>query len=384
MMFKVLILLVISLCRAQISLPPPLSTGAPGPPPSLPGGIPSRPPPGGSGSAPPTTAPSAATPPRAGLPGVPTVPDRNYVCVPVGTCASSNNDNVIDPRIVSPTQPLCPAGQEACYNGQTGGPQCGIRYVGSVSQENGIASAGAYPWQAYVLNQTGYTGSGVLLDRFHVLTAAHKVDQNQGTPGNIRVIMGVYNPANMTGTQNFIARDVTIHPNYNSRTLWNDIAVVRLSSPVRLGFQSTIGVACTPNQNQSFVNQRCMVSGWGQSAWEANDAPTTPQKQASVPIVSYQTCRASMLNLLGTNTDVYLDPAGEICAGGETQLDACTQDGGAPMVCIDSGGKFSVAGLVIWGKKCGMQGVYGVYVNVPFYKTWIDNTIRSFNQKYGS
>lgn len=69
-----------------------------------------------------------------------------------------------------------------------------------------------------------------------------------------------------------------------------------------------------------------MVAGWGQTQFMANDAPTAPQKQVTVPIVDYATCRASMAGptVLGTNVDVYLDPNGEFCAGGVASRDACT------------------------------------------------------------
>lgn len=69
-----------------------------------------------------------------------------------------------------------------------------------------------------------------------------------------------------------------------------------------------------------------MVSGWGQTAFTLYDAPTNPQKQVNVGIVPYNVCRTSYSNpsLLGNNVDFYLDPTGEICAGGQTMKDACT------------------------------------------------------------
>lgn len=49
-------------------------------------------------------------------------------------------------------------------------------------------------------------------------------------------------------------------------------------------------------------------------------------KQVFVTIVDYSTCRTSYAQsgVLGSNVDVYLDPTNEICAGGETNKDACT------------------------------------------------------------
>lgn len=72
----------------------------------------------------------------------------------------------------------CPPGTVACY-GIVDGNACGRRYVTNVPIADGQSVNGAYPWQVFIRNQTGYTGSGVLLDANHVLTAAHKVNLNQ-------------------------------------------------------------------------------------------------------------------------------------------------------------------------------------------------------------
>lgn len=68
------------------------------------------------------------------------------------------------------------------------------------------------------------------------------------------------------------------------------------------------------------------MSGFGQTNFAVDDAPTITMKQVHVPIVSTQVCRASFSNsaLLGSSTDVYLDVQNEICAGGQNGRDACT------------------------------------------------------------
>lgn len=70
----------------------------------------------------------------------------------------------------------CPPGLVPCLGAVV--PQCGLTYVTPISQVDGVSTAGAHPWQAYIMNQTSYTGSGVLIDQYHVLTAAHKVNLN--------------------------------------------------------------------------------------------------------------------------------------------------------------------------------------------------------------
>ena len=123
-----------------------------------------------------------------------------------------------------------------------------------------------------------------------------------------------------------------------------------------------------------------MVSGWGQTNYAAANAPTTGPIQVTVPIVSYPTCRNSMLrpDVLGSNTDAYLDPNGEFCAGGEARQDACTQDGGSPLVCPVNG-QYVAVGLVLWGKGCGSPGVYGVYLNLSWYRQWIAATVSALD-----
>merc|ERR1712008_360079 len=61
----------------------------------------------------------------------------------------------------------------------------------------------------------------------------------------------------------------------------------------------------------------------------------------------------------------------ELCAGGEVGKDACTGDGGSPLVCQASSGRWTVVGLVTWGVGCAEQ-LPGVYVRVSQFREWID------------
>ncbi|GJQ78557.1 CLIPA3 [Trypoxylus dichotomus] len=297
---------------------------------------------------------------------------ESFICVPKGTCSTNeviSTPSPINPRIASPNQ-RCLNDQEPCYT-----LPCGTRFVGNVSTKNGLATPGAYPWLVYITNETGHTGAGVLLDSIHVLTAAHKVSVYVDKPANITLSFGVYHPDAKGNVQNISAAAIDIHPAFDSTTLFNDVAIVTLASPVSLGSTTGVNAACLPSAKQSFTGRWCVVAGWGQTGFGASDASTMPQKQVTIPIVSYKTCRASMAqsNTLGHLVDKYLDPAGEICAGGRAQADACTQDGGSPLICLDQvTSRYVVAGLVIWGKKCGIPGVYGVYANIPYYRQWIN------------
>ncbi|KAL3276817.1 hypothetical protein HHI36_012178 [Cryptolaemus montrouzieri] len=317
-----------------------------------------------------------------------------YFCVPSGICPDTSGGG-IDPRIITPdggTNPtpdpgaiVCPAGKVPCF-AQGPSSNCGLRLVPITNTADGFAQFGAYPWQAYLTGPTGaFLGSGSLLSPYHVLTAAHKVLAFVGNPSQLTVIMGVNDPANINtlpASSRSVAAQISIFnaATYNNATLKNNLAIVRLANPISLLNQNSINTVCLPpstsNANTySTPSQRCLVSGWGQIQ-PTNPAVPTQLKQVTVSTTDINTCANGFTGRV--NTTAYLDmTGGQICAGGEAQKDACFQDGGGPMTCGagTSASRFTVAGIVIWGKSCGQAGVYGVYTNVPFYRAWIIQTI---------
>lgn len=274
-----------------------------------------------------------------------------------------------------PTISTCPPGLVPCAGSVV--PQCGVSY-NNISTTDGTSVPGSLPWQAYIETQNGFIGSGVLLDANTVLTAAHKVYSNFLTKTflNVRVRLGVWDPNITFGNVFRFAVDIQIPTTYNNNTLKDDVAVIRLNAPVQLGVQPNINLACLPNPTDTFVGRTCLLGGWGQSQFNIMDSPVRPLKQIYIPIVSYTDCRNSFLNIpsIGTAIDLYLDPQGNLCAGGQAGKDACTNDGGGPLMCADPAtGRYVVAGIVLWGKDCGVPGRYGVYANVGNYRQWIDS-----------
>ncbi|XP_066246238.1 chymotrypsinogen A-like [Euwallacea similis] len=280
----------------------------------------------------------------------------------------------IGTNIVSPpgSTTTCPAGYVLCSNITCGTPSA------QPGMQDGYATPNAFPWQVFLRNNlnlavnNGYAGGGVLLDPYTVLTAAHKVTNLT----SISVLVGVYNIASLSTAQAAQVSQVWIHTYYNQTYLKNDIAILRLATAILINTNAM--PICLPLSGTSYVGlpgTSCVVSGWGQTSFRVDDAPTQILKQVHVPIVTNAQCTASYNAILGqVNTAAYLDFPNEICAGGVSQLDACTQDGGSPLICPSATGQFSLVGLVLWGKDCGQSGRYGVYLNVPSYVNWIQCT----------
>ncbi|XP_055906265.1 phenoloxidase-activating factor 2 isoform X2 [Eupeodes corollae] len=309
------------------------------------------------------------------------------ICVPPGSCLAPTNPTVnpdgsgqIDIRIVNnPQQTTAPTftcnyGLVQCC--QPGSYMCGKRYPpppGSMANAPGQAAFGAYPWQAALLT-TGdvYLGSGALIDRRHILTAAHKV-LNLPT-SSYKVRLGEWDAASTRETipaEDFTISNVYVHPNFNKDNLQNDIAILRLSTLINLGQKSTIGTVCLPTS--TFVGQRCYVAGWGKNDFGPTGVYQAIQREVDVPLVTNAACQAA-LRKTRLGSGFILNDESFICAGGENGKDACTGDGGSPLVCQNNG-VWYVVGMVAWGIGCATAGIPGVYVNIATYLSWIQSTI---------
>merc|ERR1712080_758527 len=74
-----------------------------------------------------------------------------------------------------------------------------------------------------------------------------------------------------------------------------------------------------------------------------------------------------------TNKKIHLTDR-QLCAGND-QADACSGDSGGPLLVLNTGGRWTVAGIVSFGpSSCGRQ-VPGVYTKVGSYLDWIEEQI---------
>lgn len=171
--------------------------------------------------------------------------------------------------------------------------------------------------------------------------------------------------------QDVYISNVYVNPSFNPNNLQNDVAILKLSTPVSLTSKSTVGTVCLPTT--SFVGQRCWVAGWGKNDFGPTGAYQAIMRQVDVPLIPNANCQAA-LQATRLGSSFALSSTSFICAGGEAGKDACTGDGGSPLVC-SSNGIWYVVGLVAWGIGCATAGVPGVYVNVGTYLPWIQTTL---------
>ena len=54
-----------------------------------------------------------------------------------------------------------------------------------------------------------------------------------------------------------------VHPKYNKKTLNNDIALIKLSSPISFPSNNKIAPVCLPESGNDFTGEDAIVTGWG-------------------------------------------------------------------------------------------------------------------------
>jgi len=279
-----------------------------------------------------------------------------------------------------------------------GQQQCGTRprYRGPVrGLADGEASPGEFPWTCLILNQNNdFLGTCALVpDNFNndlnrgtrkILTAAHNL-KKIGANDQVKVRVGEYdasgfNPPETRTHVEYTVSKIVRHPQFDAKRLSNDIAVMITAKYIDLQHQA-VHPACLPSCDNQFdhifangTGARCWTAGWGKD--EFSGSFQFIQHKVDVPLVPDYKCNSALKAALNRQKpgvgDRFELTAGEVCAGTETGKDACTGDGGSPLVCQAQSGRWTVVGLVAWGIGCATE-LPGVYTNVHHYKNWINS-----------
>ncbi|KAK9307306.1 hypothetical protein QLX08_002321 [Tetragonisca angustula] len=249
--------------------------------------------------------------------------------------------------------------------------QCGAKN-GIQDQERIVggqnAILGEWPWIAALFNGGRQFCGGSLIDDRHILTAAHCVaNMNSWDVARLTVRLGDYNIKTNTEITHIErrVRRVVRHRGFNSRTLYNDIALLTLSEPVP--FTQQIRPICLPSGSQLYAGRTGTVIGWG-SLRESGPQPAVLQK-VSIPIWYNSECRQKYgAAAPGGIVDSFL------CAG-RAAKDSCSGDSGGPLMVND--GRWTQVGIVSWGIGCGKGQYPGVYTRVTHFLPWIHKNLKS-------
>ena len=146
---------------------------------------------------------------------------------------------------------------------------CGCAPVSSTDRIVGgkeVNPKGKLPYQVMFFpcapsGQCGLCG-GTIVNKKFVITAAHCWDSQMT---NLRVIVGEHNvfcDGVNEGGKVINVKKATMHPDYNKKTMDNDIAVLELSE--ELTFTDKVKPACLPSSaTKDYSGTASTISGWG-------------------------------------------------------------------------------------------------------------------------
>ena len=224
------------------------------------------------------------------------------------------------------------------------------------------ASISEFPWQAY-FKAGNYRCGGTIIGENWILTAAHcvKTDSEKNIPvKEMSVILGASNPYDLFEGKEYDISEVIVHEKYNSTTLENDLALLRLKEPVNQKNARPIKLISAYNVNEGATTPGTLawVTGWGLTKTSPATLPYYLQK-VQVPIVSNLTASLVYRNIPST-----VIMAGYISGN----KDACNGDSGGPLI-VNVSDEYKLAGVVSWGStSCNS---FGAYTRVSSFGTWI-------------
>lgn len=226
------------------------------------------------------------------------------------------------------------------------------------------------PWQVALIrasasnNYQGQFCSGSLISTQWIVTAAHCVDDMSASDVLVQAGSVTLSQSKLTGRQ---IAEIIVHPNWTTSTFRNDIALLRLDSPVTpsAGKIQPIKLPSSSVAESTFLR----VTGWGATDNDGESYPTTLRK-TSLRVLADSAC--------SNQFDDYSSST-QLCAGlGNFDVTSdCTGDSGGPLS-YQISGTWYLAGLVSYGSADGcISGSPSVETRVSGFTSWISENTRS-------
>jgi len=250
-----------------------------------------------------------------------------------------------------------------------------------------------YPFHVYFA-ANNYACAGSIIDKRHVLTAAHCLFNADGEMHNAKdcaIVAGAHiRPGSgwecsesgtedswqIIGVEAFIQRD-----DYDTLTHENDIAILRLVEDII--FNDIVAPVNLPDELITDETEIATIIGWGTTdPWDPNEQSVTDhntnvlscflqEAQVDVTVPSFQGyelggfCEAILYGMFEN----------KICAGREG-VDSCQGDSGGPLVVQTSEKSFTQIGIVSYGYGCATD-FPGIYTRLDRYTRWISFVTRT-------
>jgi len=222
-----------------------------------------------------------------------------------------------------------------------------------------------FPFQVALLSQfeegVGLCGGSIVASDF-ILTAAHCVEPNM----NVTIIIGAHNRLVEEPNQFRVwTTDVIIHPEWTPALIRNDIALLRLTTPLQWSVAvQPLLLPRVSHLGNAFANEQATVSGWGRFSDDLPQASPT-LNWITVPTIANSVCNIWFLGTI---------QATNICAEQST----CQGDSGGPLTVVDEFGDTIQVGVVSFGIALGCErGWPTAFARVTSFHDWIHSVTGS-------
>jgi len=216
---------------------------------------------------------------------------------------------------------------------------------------------------------------GSLLDGGQVvLTAAHCFFSREGNllPNVARVYSAGVHLHDYTKLDHVCSKiieveKVLIHPDYDTWTSENDVALMFLSEPAPCAADGRTKTV-TLDRSDSFdpyVGEKLMVAGWGATNKQGSKYPNKLHEVA-LDFIDTDACASKW----GPG---YISPDVMLCAWDPNkEKDSCFADSGGPLFVDTADGGVTEIGIVSFGPLTCAASKPGVYARVSHFADWID------------
>ncbi|XP_015792587.1 phenoloxidase-activating factor 1 [Tetranychus urticae] len=265
--------------------------------------------------------------------------------------------------------------------------ECGIEGSKSRIRNGNKVKNHKYPWlthiRGYEDRETGifYQCGGSLIDKKHIITAAHCFEKEDGTwiePSEIDVYLGMVKSSD-DEEEPYEVKKLWIDPDYDTKELSHDFAILTLKKSVK--FNRHVSPICLPKSNEDVT--QFTVAGWGKTSADPDDETSENLLETSVNLVPKEKCEQQLLDYLvktgeleaeaAKNTTVEVAETHLCAINFETGGDACSGDSGGPLMYLGEDGRWYLNGVVSGSWiDCGVdKEAAGLYTKVNYYQDLI-------------
>ncbi|KAJ0171696.1 hypothetical protein K1T71_012459 [Dendrolimus kikuchii] len=233
-----------------------------------------------------------------------------------------------------------------------------------------LASPGEFPFVVALgyeyKNETLFNCGGSIISKDYVLTEAVCLHNTIfGKPMVVRSGVTDASDSKWNNETDVGIADYILHPNNTKSKVYNDVALLRLSKPLK--FSSNVRAVCLET-NHDDPKGTLITTGWKPpSGWKQDDGRVL--KKTNVTAISLSEC-SNMFDV-GRNLRLGIVPEMVCAANPEGEPRSCKGDAGGPLLQQTDKGQHRLIGVTSFGKGCNI----GIYMRVSRYLDWIESIV---------